>query len=362
VKQSCVMSVIAAVGCLTAHTWAQDQVKQPETKPETKPQVAPERPYHAMEMIRREAARLRRTVKHDSTRMFLFAASWLPVVETRTVMYNPETEDAISMAEFNSRPEQMRKGYEELKLDDKFYYFTRYGSPAAYSRAVDIVAEQAPGVKNWFKGKKVLDYGFGGIGHLRLMALLGADVTGVEVDPVLKALYSDPIDTGTVAAASSMGDDVQDGNLRLLFGSWPKELNEQAGGGYDLFLSKNTLKKGYVHPAQPIPDRQRLQLGVTDEEFVRAMSGMLKPGGFALIYNLHPKQNAEKYIPWADGASPFTRDAFEAAGFEVIAFDQNDSAEAREMGRQLKWNEGESAMDLDNDLFATYTLLRKKAE
>ena len=39
------------------------------------------------------------------------------------------------------------------------------------------------------------------------------------------------------------------------------------GGDYDLIISKNTLKKGYVHPERPVEPRRLLNLGVDDADF-----------------------------------------------------------------------------------------------
>jgi hypothetical protein len=43
----------------------------------------------------------------------------------------------------------------------------------------------------------------------------------------------------------------------------------------------------------------------------------------------------------------------------VIAFDMDDSAAARAMGKALGWDKGESASDLETNLFAHYTLLER---
>ena len=40
----------------------------------------------------------------------------------------------------------------------------------------------------------------------------------------------------------------------------------------------------------------------------------------------------------------------------MVAFDADDTAAAREMGKTLGWGE---SMDLSKDLFGTYTLVRK---
>jgi hypothetical protein len=133
------------------------------------------------------------------------------------------------------------------------------------------------------------------------------------------------------------------------------------GDGYDLFLSKNVLKRGYIHPEKPVPDRQRVDLGVGDEAFVRALYSLLKPGGIVLIYNLSPAQNPpdKPYIPWADGRCPFDRSVWKAAGFHIVEFDRDDSPVARKMAHALGWDTGEHPMNLEKDLFAHYTLAEK---
>ena len=138
---------------------------------------------------------------------------------------------------------------------------------------------------------------------------------------------------------------------------------DDVGGGYDLFISKNTLKNGYIHPAEPVDPRRLVHLGVDDTIYVQTLARILKPGGRALIYNLcpAPAPPGKPYIPWADGRSPFSKQMFEAAGFRVLEFDRDDSRAAREMGHALGWDQGENGMKLDTDLFGTYTLVEKPA-
>jgi len=134
------------------------------------------------------------------------------------------------------------------------------------------------------------------------------------------------------------------------------------GQGYDLFLSKNTLKKGYVHPDLPVEKRRLLNLEVDDATFVRAIRDALKPGGWVMIYNIcpAPSKPGEPYKNWADGRCPFPRPLWEAAGFEVLAFDHDDTVAIRRIAHALDWDKGDSPMDLDADLFAWYSLMRKR--
>jgi hypothetical protein len=128
-----------------------------------------------------------------------------------------------------------------------------------------------------------------------------------------------------------------------------------------VFLSKNTLKRGYIHPEQPVNPRMLVHLGVSDTAFVRHVAGILERGGWFLIYNLSPAPNepGKPYRPWADGRCPFPRELLEAEGFEVLAFDRDDTASARAMAHALGWDAGPGAMNLEQDLFAHYTLARR---
>ncbi len=311
----------------------------------------------ALEKMRQQAAALSPLIKSAFGQSLLKAVDDLPAISgSRIVWYNRETRDAISETEAKSRHADALKGYERKEYDEQFYYFTKYGTPLASVHAFDLVGQAGFELN---AGARVLDFGYGSIGQLRLLASLGADVTGVEVDPLLKVLYSGDEDTGIISRASSAGKGAA-GKLRLLFGFFPKEqkIVDEAGDGYDLFISKNTLKRGYIHPAREVDPRRLVHLGVDDETFVKTVYRMLNSGGFFMIYNLHPAESKpdEPYKPWADGRSPFERDLYQKVGFSVLAFDENDTEFAHKMARAFGWDK---LMNLENDLFGTYTLLRK---
>ena len=312
----------------------------------------------ALATLRAEAVQLEPFVHSAIAKQFLAAVPDLPAIPgLRVVHYNRETREALSVAEAQQRSPEALAGFERRELDERFYYTTRYGTPLAAVRALDLVG--AAGLSQ-VDGKKVLDFGFGSIGQLRLLASLGATVTGIEVDRMLEKLYADAGDTGSIARSKAAAAGA-DGQLRLLFGKFPAEAKivDAAGKGYSLFVSKNTLKRGYVHPEREADPRQLVHLEVDDATFVRAVHEMLAPGGFMMIYNLSPAPSKpeEAYKPWSDGRSPFARATFEGAGFQVLAFDQDDSPAARQMGKLLGWD---ASMNLDTDLFGTYTLVQKR--
>jgi hypothetical protein len=308
----------------------------------------------AVEVLREQAKRVETLVATPVGRAFLAAVGDLPPVETpRVVYYNRGSRDAITEDAAAALDDSALAVYERREFDDHFYYFTRYGTPLAFVRALELTGLAS------VDGIDVLEFGFGSIGQLKLLAALGANAVGIEVDPLLRVLYGRQGDTGEMPRAGAAGPGRR-GTARTLYGYFPAEtdLVSDVGGGYELFVSKNTLKRGYIHPEREVDPRKLVHLGVDDETFVRTVYALLEPGGLMMIYNLHPPQAApeEPYIPWADGRFPFARELCERVGFEVLAFDVDDSVAARAMGKAFGWDE---QMDLENDLFATYTLIRK---
>jgi hypothetical protein len=314
-----------------------------------------------VEQLRAEAAMVMHTVECDATRRLLINTSWLPVVEPRTVHRDAKSGAVLSHAAWEQLPETDRAAYSPLELDEEFFYYTRYGSPLAYARPLDLIARSLGCKDVAFARKRILDFGYGGIGHLRLLASCGVQVTGVDVDPILPALYSREGDTGEVPGAGLAEPRPPAGSITLVQGRWPadEKVVTAIGGGYDLIISKNTLKNGYIHPAKEAPKSQLIDLGVDDAAFLKAVAASLNEGGLFLIYNICPKQSEEKFIPWADGRCPFSKEAIAAAGLETLDRDVDDTVAVRALGKALNWDEGENAMDLEKDCFATYTLIRK---
>jgi hypothetical protein len=105
-----------------------------------------------------------------------------------------------------------------------------------------------------------------------------------------------------------------------------------------------------------------VHLGVSDSAFLAALARTVRPHGKVLIYNLcpAPAPPGKPYIPWADGRCPFPREAWRAAGFDVMAFDVEDSPAARAMGHALGWDRGDGGMKLDQDLFASWSLFERR--
>jgi SAM-dependent methyltransferase len=307
--------------------------------------------------LQHEARNLTDWVKSPLAKDFLAQAAELPPISRRTAYLNADKTIGYSQAQADALPEAERKALIRKELDEEYYYTSRYGTPNSYARALDVLAEH--GFES-LAGKRVLDFGYGYIGHLRMFALLGAEATGVEVDPLLPVLYGEPGDTGEITSRAG-----RKGSVRLVNGRFPFDpvVKASVGQGYDLFLSKNVLKIGFVHPSHPVEPKRMLGLGVDDETYARAVWDLLKPGGRVLIYNLYPSQNPpdKEWIAWAEGKTAFSRETFERVGFRVVEFDLDDTHQVREMAHRLGWDaDPEEPMDLKT-LFAIYTLLEKPA-
>jgi len=321
------------------------------------PDAEPAKPS-AVQTLRDEAATLQPQVKSALAKSFLAATKCLPEIAPRTMYRDDKTRKYLTPVEADQLGEEAKAALKQVPIDETRYYQTKYGSPLAYTSAMELLGQN--GLES-FAGKKILDFGYGSVGHLRLMALNGADTVGLDVDSFLTALYSDHADSGEIT-----GECGPAGRIALVNGTFGEDpVKESVGDGYDLIISKNMLKRGYVAPPadQEVDKRMLIDLGITNDEFLKTVFDRLKPGGLFMIYNICPKQgdvaNGEKYSPMADGHCPWDRAALEKQGFKVIELDVDDSAAARTQGKALGWDQGAQPMNLESDLFAWYTIVEK---
>lgn len=309
--------------------------------------------------IKNDAQRLELRVQSGDVKRFLQSAKLLPEIAPRKLFVRPDKSKYYTEEEAQKETEEIRKTLLPYDIDEDKYYNTNFGSPLSYSRPLDVLFTHGLKLP---AGSKVLDFGYGYVGHLRLLASLGMFTTGIDVWPLLPVLYSFPGDQGEVPTPQG-----KKGSVRLLHGRFPaeKEVVSTIGNGYRLVISKNVLKKGYVHPDRPVENKKMLiDLGASDEIVLKSFYDVLEPGGYFLIYNICPALTPpdKPFIPWSDGRSPFAKEQFEKAGFEVVEFDKDDTAAIRIMGKTLGWDrpeDGEPGMDLEKDLSVLYTLVRR---
>lgn len=355
---STILAAILSCAFMAAGPWRPGQDRAgPEagkTLTATRPAAAESPAPAGMALLRTEARKLSPLVRERLAKDFLAAVDRLPPFQPRTIYQDPASRMYLSGEAAARLGSEERGRLIETRVDEQLYYYTRFGSPLVYVRLLELLG--ARGLDS-VDGKRVLDFGYGSIGQLQLLALLGADAVGTEVHPLLAALYTHPSDQGPVPPGGRAA-----GRISLFDGRWPADprLAPRVGRNFDVITSKNTLKNGYLNPEKPVDKRMLVDLGVEHAEFVRALKDALKPGGYMLIYNIcpAPAREGEPYIPWADGRCPFPLRTWEEAGFEVIAFDVQDDAAARAIFQALGYPT-EKGTPLEPDIFAWYTLVRR---
>jgi hypothetical protein len=308
--------------------------------------------------LERDAAALEPLVKAGLAKRFLAATARLVEPSARTVYRNRDKGLALSRREYEARsaamPADERASFTPREFPPAFYYETAYGSPLVYARVLDLAAPHL----SLDARPKLLDFGYGTIGQLQLLAHCGFDAHGVDVEPVFPALYSEPGDTGAIGT----------GSVTIHLGQWPADAGLRAAiaGDCALITSKNTLKNGYIHPSPPpgqvVDPRKLVHLGVGDQAFLSHVRDALKPGGVFLVYNICPPQNPpdQEYLPWADGTSPFPRALFEKVGFQVLAFDERDDAWVLDCFDRLGYTEGMTREQARKAFLCWYTVVRRR--
>ncbi|MFI4898281.1 MAG: hypothetical protein ACIARR_10695 [Phycisphaerales bacterium JB059] len=324
---------------------------------EEKPRVRKSRVVRRFEM---EAEGLLPLMTSEATKEFLDQVSLLHNVPIRRIFVRQgPVPEAVAEAEFHMLPEEIKDALRPVEIDTTKYYQTIYGSPLAYARPLDLVAAHA----GWesFENKKILDFGYGQVGQLRMLAQCGADVTGIEASSMIAAMYTLPGDTGEFTGTTD-----KTGRLSLYQGYWPagKFARENVGTGYDLIMARNVLRKGPMDLENPdVRPELRVRLRVTPELFIARMNEALNMGGYAIVYNIGGAgPELWDQFPASDFSCPFTREQWEAAGFEVIADNTMDSEPMRAVGKAIFLDRGPNGISLETQMYAAYTLVKKVGE
>lgn len=290
---------------------------------------------------------------------FLEQCAALPPMTPRKFYYRQSDRSALSPAAHAALEEADASTYQELDVQER-HYFGLYSTPIACIRAIDIASHS--GLTD-VEGKRIADFGFGNIGQLVALSALGAHPVGIEIAGGLQEAIYHPEAANPLADGNEDDPQEPSARIQLVFGRYPttQAIIDEVGAEFDLFISKNTLKKGYIHPEREAPPSQLIDLGVDDRTYLTTVYEALAPGGMMLIYNLYPKPAAddEPYIPWASGECPFEKPLVEDIGFEIIAWNTDDSAKARAMGKALNWDSGVEEEAFNDNLYAMYTVLRK---
>ena len=107
----------------------------------------------------------------------------------RTVYRRGKAREWLDAAAFARLPAADRAAWTPMTIDEDTYQGLFYGSPLAYLLPLERLGGAGFGD---LRGKRVADFGHGGIGQLRLFAELGAEAVGIDVDPLQPVLYAAP--------------------------------------------------------------------------------------------------------------------------------------------------------------------------
>ncbi|MBY0112720.1 MAG: hypothetical protein K2Y21_07860 [Phycisphaerales bacterium] len=271
---------------------------------------------------------LRGHAASDVARDWLDATGSLPWVQPRRLYQYPAKKDLFPRSAVMKLPAEHRALLLSREFGERVYYDGRYGSGLSYWPLIEALAHA--GVSS-LAGLRVLDIGYGTILPLRLMACLGARVTGIDTDTFPIAMYGERGDTGAVRATKAVTNPSRvGGSIELVRGKVGVEWTPE---GFDVVVSRNTLKNGYVHPPEAFAHEPNVRLGMDDAAFLAVVRAGMVRGGVWVMYNtFDPAENG----PGVDGRCPFSRQGFASAGFEVVGLDESDDAMQEAMARGVR--------------------------
>ena len=134
-----------------------------------------------------EARKLRPLAHSELGRAFLKAAESTPPYAPRTVYRRGKAREWLGAAAFGKLTAADRAAWTPVTIDEDTYQGLFYGSPLAYLLPLERLGGAGFGM---LRDKRVIDFGHGGIGQLRLFAELGAQAVGIDVDPLQPVLYA----------------------------------------------------------------------------------------------------------------------------------------------------------------------------
>src|SRR5262249_38095709 len=88
--------------------------------------------------LRREAEALEPLVATRLAKDFLKVTSKLPAIAPRTLFFDELTKTWLTEAGAGSLTQDQRRALKPIVVDESFYYTTKYGSPLAYARPLDL--------------------------------------------------------------------------------------------------------------------------------------------------------------------------------------------------------------------------------
>src|SRR5262245_12803326 len=93
----------------------------------------------SVDTIRKDATSLRPLVNSKLANIWLDQAAALPSISSRTVYRDETTRKYYSKSDADKLEDTKRAAQKAVSLDERFYYYTKYGSPLAYVRPLEIL-------------------------------------------------------------------------------------------------------------------------------------------------------------------------------------------------------------------------------
>ena len=149
------LAVILVAGCASAPALRATDGRVPARATPDAPHTASISPI--LRRLMEEANALMPLAQSDIAKRFLNATDSLPGIAPRTVYVNEMTREYFSPAEFAALPEPTRVRLNKTELDEFRYYYTKYGSPLVFFRALDVAS--SVGLAD-IAGKRILDFGY----------------------------------------------------------------------------------------------------------------------------------------------------------------------------------------------------------
>ena len=100
------------------------------------PSVVASQELTGFQLLRKQAVDLQDVVQSDLAKTFLQSAAKLSKIPEREIyVHKDNRRTAISVADAKTLDPAELARFKKVKLNEQFYYFTRYGSPLAFGLA-----------------------------------------------------------------------------------------------------------------------------------------------------------------------------------------------------------------------------------
>lgn len=325
--------------------------------------TANDRKLPGAEILAERAETLRPFARTDVGGAFLEATKHLPDRLRRYLWVDRMFTVAYTEAEYAELNERQQRQLRFRPVTELAYYMGISERPLLDFLALDLAVFDTPMASpDGLAGKKVLLYNPRVITQGWLLASLGADVTILHHQVRMRGLYSQHQDSGTV---ENIGDG-PDGSLRLIYADWPSETVEDMGEGYDLVIVSDWISQGLSMPmALPprwiTPGRPLRAMDSSPDDFLKSAAQIMSPGGRFISYAygpIEPRQAAQSQ-PYSDVRSPYSSEAIEESGLELLVLDADDSRALLNASVATDYQEQEINEEGVPTMIAAYTLFEK---